>query len=175
MNPKRHFLVVAAASRGARLFVKMALEQGHDVTALCRAHGDRDALDRISKLVQDATLTPGGAPPAQIRGRLRARNCKILEADTYTTLLQADRSPARHSPGGDAKLDPPLPVTEAESIGDHLFADRQYQAASGQAAYAKPWSHVPSVTLRLATCGWPRGGQAWPVEPAQHAWHSRLR
>ena len=34
---KRHFLVIAAAARGARFFIKKALEQGHNVTGLCIA------------------------------------------------------------------------------------------------------------------------------------------
>ena len=61
---KRHFLVVAAASRGARFFVKKALSQGHDVTAICRADDDQGALDRVTGLIQERNLTAGGVPAA---------------------------------------------------------------------------------------------------------------
>ena len=33
----KHFLVIAASSRGARLFIEKALTNGHNVTAICRA------------------------------------------------------------------------------------------------------------------------------------------
>ena len=57
---KRHFLVIAAAARGARFFIKNALKQGHDVTGLCRADSDKAALERINSLLQKTELTPGG-------------------------------------------------------------------------------------------------------------------
>lgn len=92
MPAKRHFLVVAAASRGARLFIKKALQQGHDVTALCRARDNRAALERITKLVQDSKLTPDNTPISYLQGELRAFNLSILEPITYTTLLKDDVS-----------------------------------------------------------------------------------
>jgi nucleoside-diphosphate-sugar epimerase len=92
MSSPRHFLVVAAASQGGRLFVKKALNQGHDVTALCRATDDQGALDRITRLISDATLTPGGVPVAEVKGRLQAYHSNILDPNTYITLLNGDTS-----------------------------------------------------------------------------------
>lgn len=92
MDQKRHFLVVAAASQGARLFIKKALRQGHDVTALCRAPDDQGALKRVTKLINEATLTGGGIEAAQTEGKLQARNSNILEPDTYAALLDGDPS-----------------------------------------------------------------------------------
>ena len=48
---RHHFLVITAASRGAQFFVKKALQQGHSVTALCRAVDDAGALDRMQALL----------------------------------------------------------------------------------------------------------------------------
>ena len=49
LEPKRHFLVIASASRGARFFVKKAIQRGHRVTALCRARDDAAALERMEE------------------------------------------------------------------------------------------------------------------------------
>ena len=91
-DDKRHFLVVAAASRGARFFVKKALEQGHDVSALCRADDDLGALERVTGLLRDTDLAPGGVPPAPVPGDLHASCRSILEPETYRDLLESDRS-----------------------------------------------------------------------------------
>ena len=58
-NPKHHFLVVAAAARGARFFIKKALRQGHDVTALCRAADDQAAHERMTRLLQSSGQLSG--------------------------------------------------------------------------------------------------------------------
>ena len=89
---KRHFLVVAAASRGARFFVKKALMQGHDVTAICRADDDQGALDRVTGLIQERNLTAGGVPAAETAGKLLARSSNILQSQTYKELLEDDPS-----------------------------------------------------------------------------------
>ena len=90
--PKRHFLIVAAASRGARLFVNKALAQGHNVTALCRA-GDHDtALQRMESLLANSDLTEGGAPRSTEAGQLKAHDCDILKPGTYRLLLDQDPS-----------------------------------------------------------------------------------
>ncbi|MEM9460806.1 MAG: hypothetical protein AAGF11_41970 [Myxococcota bacterium] len=91
-SDKRHFLVVASASRGARFFVKNALRQGHDVTALCRAQDDAAALRRMTDLLKQTELTPGGQPAADRPGQLTARNLSILDPETYGQLLRANAS-----------------------------------------------------------------------------------
>ncbi len=89
---KRHFLVIAAASRGGRLFAKKALRQGHDVTAICRATSDQAALSRIQGLLQDTKLTEGGVAEAEHTGILKARNSNIFEPAVYQALLESDQS-----------------------------------------------------------------------------------
>jgi len=89
-EPKRHFLVVAAASRGGRFFVKKALEQGHDVTAICRAEDDPAALRRMQKVLAETKLTAGGVPASQTAGKLQARSCNILDLSTYKNILESD-------------------------------------------------------------------------------------
>ena len=89
---KRHFLVVAAASRGARFFVQKALRQGHDVTALCRAADAEAALARMHRLLGETVLAAGGVEAAQHPGVLRANTMNILEAETYRVLLEDDPS-----------------------------------------------------------------------------------
>ena len=91
-NHKHHFLVIAAASRGARFFVKKALEQGHSVTALCRAADDRAALKRMETLLANTNLTEGGSPASATSGTLKASAKNILEAETYQSLLSNDPS-----------------------------------------------------------------------------------
>jgi len=91
-NLKRHFLVVAAASRGGRFFVQKALEQGHDITAICRADDDEAALKRMRSLLRETQMTAGGVPKAETAGKLRARNCNIFEPETYKVLLNSDPS-----------------------------------------------------------------------------------
>jgi len=86
-KPRQHFLVIAAASRGARFFIKKALQQGHSVTALCRAGDDQAALKRIEALLADTELTEGGIPPSDIHGTLHASSLNILDAATYGSLL----------------------------------------------------------------------------------------
>ena len=90
--PKHHFLVIAAASRGARFFSKQALRQGHDVTALCRAVDDEAALERMQKLLAQTSLTDGQVAEAHVPGELRASCLNILEAQTYERLLTSDAS-----------------------------------------------------------------------------------
>ena len=87
---KRHFLVIASASRGARFFVKKALQQGHDITAICRAENDQAALKRMTELLQTTNLTDGGIPVAEVPGNLKAKNSNILKADMYKKLLEED-------------------------------------------------------------------------------------
>ena len=91
-EPKHHFLVIASASRGARYFVKKALRQGHDVTALCRAADDDAALLRMKELLKDTALTEGGVEAAPQPGTLFAKNHDILQPETYSTLLANDSS-----------------------------------------------------------------------------------
>ena len=89
---KRHFLVVAASSRGARFFVKNALQQGHAVTAICRAQDKAAALARMEGLLAETTLTEGGVAPAQTPGKLRAVNSNIMKAQSFKQLLTEDPS-----------------------------------------------------------------------------------
>ena len=86
-NPKHHFLVIAAASRGARFFIKKALRQGHSVTALCRAEDDAAALVRMRELLEETTLTEGDLPAAEAEGDLRASCKSILEPETYRLMF----------------------------------------------------------------------------------------
>jgi hypothetical protein len=94
---RRHFLVVAAASRGARLFIKKALQQGHDVTAICRADSDDAALARMNTLLDDVILTEEqgssttGEKPVG-KGTLKATNQNVTLSETYQSLLQSDPS-----------------------------------------------------------------------------------
>ena len=87
---RHHFLVIAAASRGARFFVKKALRQGHSVTALCRAQDDDGALARMQALLAETKLAEGGLPPAPVEGQLRASSRSILDPETYRLLLMRD-------------------------------------------------------------------------------------
>ena len=89
---RQHFLVIAAASRGARLFIKKSLQQGHSVTALCRAVDDHAAQERIAVLLGNTTLTEGGIPAVDVPGTLRAKNQDILDSETYRSLLNEDPS-----------------------------------------------------------------------------------
>lgn len=91
-KPRLHFLVIAAASRGARFFIKNALQQGHSVTALCRAADDRAALERIKELLATTALTDGGIPPVDVAGKLHASNLNILHPETYRSLLDENPS-----------------------------------------------------------------------------------
>lgn len=84
---KRHFLVIAAAARGARFFIKKALEQGHNVTGLCRADSDTGALSRLEKLLKETELTPKDGQSIVVVGKLKAKNSNILDAQTYKTIL----------------------------------------------------------------------------------------
>ena len=86
-EPKRHFLVIASASRGARFFVKKAIQRGHRVTALCRARDDAAALERMEMLLSNTRLTAGGLPQADVPGKLEARALNILEPKTYGDFL----------------------------------------------------------------------------------------
>jgi hypothetical protein len=94
---KRHFLVVAAASRGARFFIKKALQEGHDVTAICRAESESAALVRINGLLRETKLTmnplcDSAAKKRSQMGILKATNQSILSEETYVTLLHNDIS-----------------------------------------------------------------------------------
>tara|TARA_B110000444_G_C18670602_1_gene515022 strand:- start:396 stop:689 length:294 start_codon:yes stop_codon:yes gene_type:complete len=84
---KRHFLVIAAAARGARFFIKKALEQGHNVTGLCRADSDAVALSRLKKLLKETELTPNDGHSNIILGKLKAKNSNILDSQTYKIIL----------------------------------------------------------------------------------------
>ena len=90
--PKHHFLVIAAASRGARLFTKKALRQGHSVTALCRAVDDKAALERMEKILAETSLTVGEVAEAHVPGGLQASCLNILEAQTYEHILTSHAS-----------------------------------------------------------------------------------
>ena len=89
---QRHFLVVAASSRGARFFVKNALLQGHSVTALCRAKDSAAALARMEDLLAGTILTEGGIKPAETPGKLNATNSNIFKAETFKKLLTEEPS-----------------------------------------------------------------------------------
>ena len=92
---RHHFLVIAAASRGAQFFVKKALQQGHSVTALCRAVDDAGALARMQALLDKTTLTHGGLPSADTAGIIEAFDRNILDSETYQMLLNQDTSIGR--------------------------------------------------------------------------------
>ncbi len=64
--------MIAVASRGARLFIKKALQQGHSVTTLFRAKDDAAALVRMQELLVKTKLTEDGITLADIPGNLRA-------------------------------------------------------------------------------------------------------
>jgi nucleoside-diphosphate-sugar epimerase len=89
---KRHFLVIAAAARGARFFIKKALEQGHNVTGLCRADSDAVALSRLKKLLKETELTPNDGHSNVILGKLKAKNSNILDSQTYKIILDENPS-----------------------------------------------------------------------------------
>ena len=91
-KPRHHFLVIAAASRGARFFVKKALQQGHSVTALCRAVDDAGALARMQALLDKTPLTHGGLPSADTLGTIQAFDKNILDPETYQMALNQDSS-----------------------------------------------------------------------------------
>ena len=91
-TPRHHFLVIAAASRGARFFVKKALQQGHSVTALCRAVDDAGALARMQALLDKTPLNHGGLPSADTPGIIPAFDRNILDPETYQMLLNQDTS-----------------------------------------------------------------------------------
>lgn len=91
-SPKRHFLVVAATSRCARLFIKKALLSGHDVTALCRAGDDESALTRMRTVLDETEITDPPRPPSEGPGTLKASNRNILDSGTYADLLADDET-----------------------------------------------------------------------------------
>ena len=91
-TPRHHFLVIAAASRGARFFVKKALQQVHSVTALCRAVDDAGALARMQALLDKTPLTHGGLPSADTLGTIQAFDKNILDPETYQMALNQDSS-----------------------------------------------------------------------------------
>ena len=95
MSPqKRHFLVVAAASKGARYFIKNALLQGHHVTAICRESSNEAAFDRITHLLEQTklSLVKGSDHHSNGNGQLNAYNRDILDSSTYSSLLEAHRT-----------------------------------------------------------------------------------
>lgn len=87
---QRHFLVVAASARGARYFIKKALRQGHNVTGLCRADSDTEALERIKSLLKETELTPDAIRSNDKVGKLQVKNSSILDAQTYKTTLEGN-------------------------------------------------------------------------------------
>ena len=88
----RHlFLVIAAAFRGARVFVKKAL-QSQFLTALCRAEDDARALARMQALHDKTTLTHGGLPSADAPGTKQALDRNILDPETNQMSLNQDSS-----------------------------------------------------------------------------------
>lgn len=89
---RHHFLVIASAARGARYFIKQALRQGHNVTAICRAKDEQSALQRMTTLLEQTSLTEGGVEKSVQGGVLCANNLDIFEAETYDTLLRNDSS-----------------------------------------------------------------------------------
>ena len=89
------FLDIAAASRSAQFFVKKALQQGHFVTALCRAVDDAGALARMQALLDKTTLTHGGLPSADTAGIIETFDRNILDSETYPMLLNQDTSIGR--------------------------------------------------------------------------------
>ena len=79
-------------SFNTRFFVKNALLQGHNVTALCRAADDAAALARMEELLAGTMLTEGGITPAGTPGKLTASNSNIFKAETFKKLLTEDPS-----------------------------------------------------------------------------------
>ena len=86
----RHFLVVASSSRVARLFIKKALRNGHDVTAICRESDDKAALMRMEKLLSESTITPAETEINGSCGVLKAISRNILDPSTYSTILKQE-------------------------------------------------------------------------------------
>ena len=89
---KHLFLVIAAASRGARFFVKKALQQGYFVTALCRAMDDASDLALVQALHDKTTLTHGGLPSADAPGIKQAFDRNILDSETNQMPINQDSS-----------------------------------------------------------------------------------
>lgn len=87
---RKHFLVIGAASRGARYFIKKALLAGHDITALCRASDNESALKRIEENMATTVLSPiKDAPKADETksGNLKVFSYDIQKEETYIKLL----------------------------------------------------------------------------------------
>ena len=91
-TPRHHFLVIAAASRGARFFVKEALQQNHSVTALCRAMDNAGAPVRMQALLDKTPLTHGAFPSADILGTIQAFDRNILDPETHQMVFSQDSS-----------------------------------------------------------------------------------
>ena len=92
---RHHFLVIAAASRSAQFFVKKALQQGHSVTALCRAVDDAGALALMQALLDKITITHGGLPSDDTAGIIEAFDRNILDSETYQMLINQDTTIGR--------------------------------------------------------------------------------
>jgi len=84
---KRHFLVIAAVSRGARFFIKKALTLGHSVTGLCRAESDKAAFERLNKLLNETILTDSDAIYSEEKGKLYGKSNNILDPNCYKSIL----------------------------------------------------------------------------------------
>ena len=72
--------------------MKKALQQGHSVTALCRAVDDAGALARMQALLDKTPLTHGGLPSADTLGTIQAFDKNILDPETYQMALNQDSS-----------------------------------------------------------------------------------
>jgi hypothetical protein len=70
--------------------VKKALQQGHSVTALCRAVDDAGALALMQALLDKITLTHGGLPSDDTAGIIEAFDRNILDSETYQMLINQD-------------------------------------------------------------------------------------
>lgn len=87
---KRHFLVIGGTSRVARFFIKKALYEGHDVSALCRAESDASALERIQNNFLTTSLTPQHHKMEQtkpVMGELKAYAYDMHDPENYKKIL----------------------------------------------------------------------------------------
>ncbi|MDD4974073.1 MAG: NAD(P)H-binding protein [Bacteriovorax sp.] len=85
----KHILVIGGASRGARYFIKNALNAGNNVTAVCRGNEYQSAAVRLESILALTTLTPkkelSGANV--ISGKLQVLSYNIQTAETYIKIL----------------------------------------------------------------------------------------
>jgi nucleoside-diphosphate-sugar epimerase len=85
----KHILVIGGASRGAKYFIKNALNAGHNVTAICRESESQSAKDRLESILALTVLTPKKEPSSAniISGKLQVFSYNVQTAETYTKIL----------------------------------------------------------------------------------------